>query len=60
MYKKKNNTCFRDSKRLIYWLKKKALTIVTAFMLGISNSINNENKSIFGSQYQIEHQDKKD
>jgi hypothetical protein len=29
-------------------------------MLGISNSINDEDKSIFGSQYQIEQQDKKD
>jgi hypothetical protein len=48
MYKKKNNTRLRNSKRLIFWLKKKALTIITAFMLGISNSINDEDKSILG------------
>ena len=51
MYKKKNNTRLRNSKRLIYWLKKKALTIITAFMLEISNSINDEDKSIFDNQH---------
>jgi hypothetical protein len=53
MYKKKNNTRLRNSKRLIYWLKKKALTIITAFMLGISNAINDEDKSNFDNQLKI-------
>ena len=60
MYKQKNKTHLEKSKRPIYWLKRKALLIITAFMLGMSNSINEEEKSIFGSQYQIEQQDKRD
>jgi hypothetical protein len=53
MYKKKNNTRLRNSKRLIYWFKKKALTIITAFMLGISNAINDDDKSNFDNQHKI-------
>lgn len=58
MYQKKNNT--RLYKRIMYWLKRKILIIITAFMLGISNSMNDEDKSIFGNQHAIEKQDKKD
>ncbi|MEE9407013.1 MAG: hypothetical protein V3V28_02940 [Polaribacter sp.] len=60
MYNKKKNTRFKKTKRPIYWLKKKILLIITAFMLGMSNSINEEDKSVFGSHYTIEQQDKKD
>ncbi|MFT4576305.1 MAG: hypothetical protein ACI9SI_001227 [Polaribacter sp.] len=59
MYKKKNNTRLEKSKRPIYWLKTKILLIITACMLGLSNSINEEEKSIFGKQHTIEQQDKK-
>jgi hypothetical protein len=59
MYKKKNNTRLEKSKRPIYWLKTKTLLIITACMLGLSNSINEEEKSIFGKQHTIEQQDKK-
>ncbi len=60
MYKKKNKTGLVKSKRPIYWLKRKVLIIITAFMLGMSNSLNDEDKSVFGNQYRIEQQDKKD
>jgi hypothetical protein len=59
MYKQKNKPDLRKSKHLIYWLKRKLLLIITAFMLGMSNSINEENKSVFGDKYKIEQQDKK-
>lgn len=59
MYKKKTKTRLEKSKRPLYWLKKKILLIITAFMLGMSNSINEEDKSVFGKQYTIEQQDKK-
>lgn len=59
MYKQKNKTDLRKSKHLLYWLKRKLLLIITAFMLGMSNSINEENKSVFGDKYKIEQQDKK-
>ena len=60
MYKQKKNTRLEKSRRPIYWLKRKILLIITAFMLGLSNSINEEDKSIFGNQHRIEHQDKRD
>lgn len=59
MYKNKKNTRLVKSKHPIYWLKMKVLTIITAFMLGMSNSLHDENKSVFGSQYKIEQRDKK-
>ena len=59
MYKKKNNTRLEKSKRPLYWVKTKILLIITALMLGISNSINEEDKSVFGNQHTIEQQDKK-
>ncbi len=55
MYQKKNN--MRLYKRLINWLKRKILIIITAFMLGISNSMEDEDKSVFGNQHNIEQQD---
>lgn len=60
MYKQKNKTCLKKVKQVIYWLKTKILIIITASMLGISNSINEEEKSIFGNEIKIEQQDKKD
>ena len=47
-------------KQILNWLKIKSLTIITAFMLGVSNSINEEDKSLFGKQHTIEQRDKKD
>ena len=60
MYKKKKNTSLRNSKRSLNWLKRKILTIITAFMLGMSNSLNDEDKSVFGNDYRIEQRDKRD
>jgi hypothetical protein len=60
MYKKKKSKRLEKSKRPIYWLKKRIILIITAFMIGMSNSLNDEDTSVFGSQYQIEQQDKKD
>ncbi|MGJ8745376.1 hypothetical protein [Polaribacter sp.] len=55
----KNKKCLEESKQTIYWIKKKLLLIISAFMLGMSNSLNNEDKSVFGSQNIIEQRDKK-
>ena len=60
MYKNKKNTRLETSRRPLYWLKLKLLSIITALMLGISNSLNDEDKSIFDNQYHIEQQDKRD
>lgn len=55
----KNKKCLAKPKQQLYWLKRKFLIIVTAFMLGISNSINEEDKSLFDKHFSIEQQDKK-
>jgi hypothetical protein len=60
MYKNKKNTRLETSRRPLYWLKLKLLSIITALMLGMSNSLNDEDKSIFDNQYHIEQQDKRD
>lgn len=60
MYTKKKKTHLEKSRQPLYWLKTKILLIITAFMLGVSNSINEEEKSIFSNQHTIEQQDKKD
>ena len=60
MYRKKKNTRLEKSNRIIYWLKRKVLTIITAFMLGMSNSLNNDDKSVFDNEFRIEQRDKKD
>ncbi len=59
MYKKKNNSRLEKSKRPLYWVKTKFLVIITAFMLGVSNSILEEDKSVFGNQHTVEQKDKK-
>lgn len=59
MYKQKKTSRVEKSRRPIYWLKRKILLIITAFMLGMSNSINNEDKSVFEKNHRIEQQDKK-
>jgi hypothetical protein len=60
MHKQKKSTRLKKKKHPIYWLKRKLLLIITAFMLGMSNSINEEDKSIFGNEHTIEQQDKMD
>jgi hypothetical protein len=58
MYKIKRG--LEKSKLILYWLKRKILIIITAFMLGISNSINEDDKSLFGKQHTTEQRDNKD
>ena len=61
MYKQNKNSRLEQSKRpLLHWMKRKLLLIITAFMLGMSNGMNTEDRSINGSFVQIEQQDKKD
>nr|WP_099718018.1 hypothetical protein [Flavobacterium sp. 2] len=61
MYKQNKKSRLEQSKRpLLHWIKRKLLLIITAFMLGISNGMNAEDRSINGSFVQTEQQDKKD
>ena len=61
MYKQNKNSRLEQSKRpLLHWIKRKLLLIITAFMLGMANGMNAEDRSINGSFVQTEQQDKKD
>ncbi|MEG1227279.1 MAG: hypothetical protein RSD71_01160 [Flavobacterium sp.] len=61
MYKQNKKSRLEQSKRpLLNWIKRKLLLIITAFMLGMSNGMNAEDRSINGSFVQTEQQDKKD
>mgnify|MGYP000748933680 CR=1 FL=1 len=56
----KNKTSLGKPKQSLNWLKRKFLVIITAFMLGMSNSLKDEHKSVFGNQHTTEQRDKKE
>jgi hypothetical protein len=60
MYKHKNKTRLERSKRPLLWIKRKLLLIMTAFMLGMANGMNAEDRTLNGSFVQTEQQDKKE
>jgi hypothetical protein len=60
MYKPKNKTPLEQSKQPILWAKRKIILIITAFMVGMSNGINEGDTMINGNQNHTELQDKKD
>ncbi|WP_269222257.1 hypothetical protein [Flavobacterium sp. IMCC34518] len=59
MYKP-NKTRLEESKRPILWLKRKIILVITALMVGMSNSMNGGDTMINGNQNHIEQQHKKD
>lgn len=59
MYKQKNKPSLEDSKRTVHWIKRKLMVIITAFMIGISNAMYDEDKTANDNQYRIEQKDKK-
>jgi len=60
MYKHNNKARLEKSKSLTLWLKRKIMLVMTAFMLGMSNGMNSEDRTINGNHIQTEQQDKKD
>ena len=60
MYRHNKKTRLEKSKRPILWVKRKLLLIITAFMVGMSNGLNEGDTMISGNQNQTEQQDKKD
>ena len=59
MYKQKNNTYLEKSKDLGHWIKRKMMIIITAVMMGMSNAMYDEDKTINGSQIHTEQEHKK-
>lgn len=60
MYKQKNKNHLEKSKPFIHWIKRKIILIITAFMLGMSNAMYDEDKMINGNQNYTEQEQKKD
>jgi len=60
MYKQKNKTNLEKSNHIGYWIKRKIILIITAFMLGVSNAMYDEDKMSNVNQYHTEQKDKKD
>ena len=60
MYKQNNKTRLEKSRPVTHWIKRKIMIIITAFMLGMSNGMNAEDRTINGNHIQTEQQDKKD
>jgi hypothetical protein len=60
MYKLNKKTSLEKSKRPIIWAKRKFILIITAFMVGMSNGLNEGDTMINENQNQTEQQDKKD
>ena len=59
MYKN-NKTRLEKSKRLLLWIKRKIILIITAFMFGMSNGLNEGDTMLNGNQNHTEQQNKKD
>lgn len=60
MYKHKNKTRLEKSGRTFLGIKRKLILIMTAFMLGMSNGMDMEDRTIKGNHIHTEQQDKKD
>ena len=59
MYKN-NKTRLEKTKRLLLWIKRKIILIITAFMVGMSNGLNEGDTMLNGNQNHTEQQNKKD
>lgn len=59
MYKQKNKTHLEKSKHFLHCIKRKIILIITAFMLGLSNAMYEEDKMINGDQNHTEQELKK-
>jgi hypothetical protein len=53
-------TRLEKSKRPLLWAKRKFILIITAFMIGMSNGLNDGDKMINGNRNQTELKDNKD
>ncbi len=60
MYKQNNKTHLEKFKHFVQWIKRKLILIITAFMIGISNAMYDEDKMANENQYHTEQKDKKD
>lgn|GEM_PF-1332687 len=60
MYKQKNKIHLEQSKHFIRWIKRKLIIIITAFMIGISNALYDEDKIGHQNHQHTEQNDKEE
>ena len=60
MYKQKNKTHLEKFKQFAHYIKRKIILVFTAFMIGMSNAMYDEDKMINGNENHTEQEDKKD
>ncbi len=60
MCKQKDKNKLEKSRKLGYKIKHRLIAMITAFMIGMSNAMYNEDKSLNENQYRIEQKDKKE
>lgn len=62
MYTQKSKECSKSERPKLpfQWIKRKILLIISALMIGMSNAIYDEDKSIFGKQNEIEQKHKEE
>jgi len=60
MYKPTNKKRLEQSKPRLHWLKRKIVLIMTAFMLGMSNGMQAQDRTLHGNNTHTEQQDRKD
>lgn len=60
MCQKKNKTHSKKNNGIIYWIKRKIVFIITAFMLGISSTMQEEDSFLNNNQNYIEQKQKKE
>jgi hypothetical protein len=59
MYKQKNKTNV-EKFNFFYWIKRRMILIIAAFMLGMSNAMYEEDKTMNTNQNYTEQEQKKD
>lgn len=60
MYKHKKTPYLEKSKRFFHSIKRSLILIITTLMLGMSNAMYNEDKTIYGKRKHTEQKHKKD
>lgn len=57
MYKPTNKKRLEQSKPRLHWLKRKIVLIMTAFMLGMSNGMQAQDRTLHGNNTHTEQQE---
>lgn len=60
MYKRKKKNKWKKYSHIAYWIKRRLILITTAFMIGMSNAMHDEDTMANKNPFRIEQKDKKE